>query len=307
MTKVLKSLADTVGGGKPSDANQHFHFDVPVVAFEKADEPEGQRKRIAGIISTEGLDQQNEKLLQDGLDFDPFLRTGFFNDEHSKAVCDVVGYPKEVKRYAQGEVLPNGQVAKSNLTWTEGFLCGRKGQDIWQLAQDLEGTGRTLGFSVEGEIEARKSDARNVITSAQVTGVAVCRRPVNADCRLMPLLRSMDAAQKAYTVGSPGVDAAIPRPTPNVPITGEGTGQAMLAQLGMMVRRRRKKASRKLRKQTPRIPSKVSKAQVGAAPQISLTRQDALAWLHKAVPDVSEATAEAFYRTALAMVAQGLL
>lgn len=291
-------------------SKEAFQIDVPVIAFEKADEPAGQHKRIAGIISTDSLDQQQERLLQEGLNFKTFLERGFFNDNHqSHTTTSVIGYPKSVKSYQKGETLPNGDKAPANLTWTEGFLCGKRGREIWDLAHDLRDSGRTLGFSVEGSIQARKSEDQNVVTSADVHSVAVCARPVNAECRLMTLVRSLDAAQtaaKAFTLGTvPAQSEAhpIPQPAPNVPKVGEGAGQV----LGTMFAKKKKRLKKKLSR-----TASTQKSVQGPANDASLkganllSKAEALHWIRKAVPGVTDATADAFYQTAQRLVALGL-
>lgn len=292
-----------------SPADTPFQINVPAITFEKADAPEGQQRRIAGIISTDGLDSQNEKLLQEGLSFDRFVREGFFNDEHSSSVCDVVGYPQSVKFYKKGDALPNGEKAPNNLHWTEGFLCGRKGRDLWDLAHELKGSGRTLGFSVEGQIDARKAESNNIITSAQVTGVALCQRPVNSECRVMTLVRSMEAAAaaKAFTLGTvpeQREQSPIPQPAPNVPKTGDGAGQVLSA-----IFKKKKERLKKRRKNTAAGAKKSQKSatKAVAAPEpILLTEEQALRWVRKAVVGVDEKTARAFLHTAQRLVTLGL-
>lgn len=151
-----------------------FSFDCPLVAFEKADAAEGKRKRIGGIISTDDIDQQQERILQNGLDFSSFTKQGWYNDNHKNdSSTDIVGYPDSVSTYRKGQKLPNGDIAKGNVTWTEGYLVGQKGDQIWRLAKDLQGSDRHLGFSVEGEINKRLGSDRATIASADIKHVAI--------------------------------------------------------------------------------------------------------------------------------------
>jgi hypothetical protein len=315
------SLADAI---PPTtvDASGNFQFRVPVVAFEKGDAPEGQRRRIAGIISTDSLDQQQERVIQEGLDFSGYIKSGFLNWNHSnKSASDILGYPESVKQFKRGEMLPNGESAQANCSWNEGYLIGRQGQDVWEMAKDLQGTPRSLGFSIEGTINKRDEQDPSTILSASVNAVAITSCPVNQDSRLEILARSlapqMDIAPakskpepqptaKAYTMSQgPGGDpslAATGIPTPNVPITGEGTGQAFTVQFGAVKRRLLRRKRSKLRKQATR------KSQSVALPDapISLNRQEAIDFLQKAVPGLSSETARQVFLTARAMSAAGL-
>jgi len=44
--------------------------------FTKVSAPEGQRRRIGGVVSTETPDRQEETLIQNGLDFSEFVKYG---------------------------------------------------------------------------------------------------------------------------------------------------------------------------------------------------------------------------------------
>jgi hypothetical protein len=186
-----------------------FRFHVPVEFFEKASAPQGQRRRIGGVISTEARDQEGEVIKQAGLDFDPFLKAGWLNDNHSKATAEgVLGYPTTVKRFQKGARLPNGKTADENCTWFEGYLLENwePADKIWRLGKALQGTGRALGYSVEGKIHRRggprtvfkkSADGQgawvgDTVLAAQVRNVAVTNCPVNANT-------SMEVLSKAFT------------------------------------------------------------------------------------------------------------
>jgi len=133
-----------------------FQFEVPVTFFEKAGEEPGKRRRIGGIISTEAPDRQNETVLADALVLDDFLKAGWFNDNHSRDTDGIVGYPEATRKFKKGEQLPNGEKAKHAGHWAEGYMLGtERANKIWELGKALQGTGRRLGFSVEGKILAR--------------------------------------------------------------------------------------------------------------------------------------------------------
>lgn len=226
-----------------------FDFEIPISMFEKSDAPPGQTRRVGGIISTESPDRQGEKVLQNGLDFSPFVQSGWLNDNHSKATAEgLLGYPVDVSFFKKGQVLPDGQEAKSNGHWVEGYLLDdwEPADKIWKLGKALQKTNRRLGFSVEGSIHRRigpktifkkSADGKsgswvgNTVSKATVRNVAITNCPVNPDTKLEVLAKSLQAMEvaeptdleariavleKAMTMGPPSEKA------PTGPVTGEG-------------------------------------------------------------------------------------
>lgn len=160
-----------------------FRFEFPVEVFYKAGEA-GKERRIAGIISTEHKDQQDEVVLQRGLDFGPFLRAGWINDNHSRDTAGVIGYPIKVEKTTH-----NGKPATS----MEGYLLPDFGpaDAIWDLANSLQKTDRRLGFSIEGKVRRRTGSDGKVIAEALVRNVAVTNCPVNTQTGLDVIAKSM--------------------------------------------------------------------------------------------------------------------
>jgi len=204
---------------------------MPFSVFRKADAEPGKQRRIGGIASLETEDRQGEKILAAGLNFKDFLANGWFNDNHSKKTTDVLGYPEKAKLFKKGDVLPNGQAAKANGYWVEGYLLDtKKADETWELAESLAKTNRRLGFSVEGKIQRRSGVDNKVIAQALVRNVAITNCPVNADARMDILAKSLQVAQdaepsaleKALTVGA----ATGPNP-PAGPQTGANAGQVL--------------------------------------------------------------------------------
>lgn len=192
-----------------------FRIYTKVDFFEKADAPEGERRRVAGVISTESLDKDQEVVIQKGLDFSTFLKDGWLNDNHSQKQTDNVGYPLGVQFYSKGQSLPNGDVAKTDSHWMEAVLLEDYplADQIWKLGRALSKTkARKLGYSIEGKILRRTGPTGKVIASAAVKNVAVTHCPANPDTYMVTLAKSLmnaeceykaedDEAEKALTVG----------------------------------------------------------------------------------------------------------
>ncbi len=210
--------------------DSRFQFFAPLSFFEKASESEGKRRRIAGIISTEKLDKQGEVVVQKGLDFGPFLKEGWFNDNHSKKTSDVLGYPDPngVKRFQKGAELPDGTKADSNCTWAEGYLLDTPDADkIWNLGQALQkaGSSRRLGYSIEGNVEERTGPGNKVVAKARVRNVAITNCPVGEGTRLETLVKSFNDFEKGMSM----VPSAAP-PAGQGPQTGAGAGRVLASQ-----------------------------------------------------------------------------
>ena len=171
-----------------------FKIHAELEAFEKADDPDGHTMRIGGICTTDKLDKQEERVLQDGLDFSPFLAEGWYNDNHGQRTIDVVGYPTDAKYVNKGDPLPTGRRADRSGWWTEGYLVNtEEGRRLFGLAQSLSKSPRKLGFSIEGKVIERHKRNRNVVTRAMVRNVAVTHCPVNTDTEMHVLAKALTA------------------------------------------------------------------------------------------------------------------
>ncbi|OGD36849.1 hypothetical protein A2V94_07115 [Candidatus Atribacteria bacterium RBG_16_35_8] len=194
--------------------DNEFKFNIPEAQFfEKSDKSEGKRRRIGGIASIETTDRQAEILLQKGLDFSEFLQAGWFNDNHSTATTDIVGYPETTKFFEKGEVLPNGLSAKAPCHWVEGYLLDTdKATEIWKLARSLQNTPRRLGLSVEGKIQRRSGPNNSIVSKAIVREVAVTKAPVNMDSQMELLAKSLSKNEESYLKSCSYGQAAIDKP-----------------------------------------------------------------------------------------------
>ena len=92
-----------------ANVSRDFRFHIPLTAWQKSGED--NPLRIGGIVSTDDLDRQQEVILQDGLDFSPFLAHGWFNDNHGQKTGDVLGYPTGAMRVHKGCLLYTSDAA----------------------------------------------------------------------------------------------------------------------------------------------------------------------------------------------------
>ncbi len=193
-----------------------FDFEVCEAFVKSGGDPDKER-RIAGFVTTDKLDQQGEKLVQEGLDFTHFLKKGFFNDNHSRDTAGIVGEPDQVTLVRAGERLPNGRVADKTGHYVEGNLYKgtKRADEIWELANALTKSKRKLGFSVEGTVTKRtvKHGVPHV-AAAIVRNVAITNCPVNDDTSLEVLAKSLSMGAPspggpAYGVGVPGGGAVL--------------------------------------------------------------------------------------------------
>jgi len=147
--------------------------------------------KIAGVISTDQVDLQGERVLQEGLDFSYFLRKGTFNYEHQPGAQNLLGYPTKVTQ-------------RKGYTEVEGVLLldKPKARDIFETASAMIKAGghRTLGFSVEGRVIERDPQDPKIVRKAQVINCAITSNPINPDTSL-ELIKSVSAWLKKGSVG----------------------------------------------------------------------------------------------------------
>jgi hypothetical protein len=169
-----------------------FTLHIPIEAFEKSGDENPMR--IGGIVSTEALDADGERIVQEGLDFSPFLQSGWFNDNHGQKSSDVRGYPSTAKLVKKGELLPTGKRAETRGWWVDGYLLDTdEGRKIWSLANALSKSPRRLGYSIEGKVVRRDKRDSDRVTAAVVKNVAITHCPKNHETELVPLVKAMMA------------------------------------------------------------------------------------------------------------------
>lgn len=190
-----------------SSDDSGFDIYAPLRFFEKS----GGERRIAGVISTDNLDRQGEKILQDGLDFTPFMTSGWFNDDHRQGPGAAIGFPEKLLRFNKGETLPDGSMAKANCHWVEGQLIAGdpEAERLWTKGVALARmqAPRSLAFSIEGAVQRRAAANRKIVTAGVVQNVAITHLPVNSDSKLITLVKALSISGSTYS------DAAESNPT----------------------------------------------------------------------------------------------
>jgi hypothetical protein len=165
---------------------------TPLHTMEKARDPNGGEGepmvgRIGGLVSAQTVDQQDETLTQEGVDWSYFLDKGWFNYEHAAGPDNILGHPERVTstKTADGK----------SATRVEGvlYLAKAKAKEIWDTAQAMKKAGgsRKIGFSVEGQVIERDPSDKKKILKSRVLNVAITAHPVHPDARLEILARSL--------------------------------------------------------------------------------------------------------------------
>lgn len=156
-----------------------FNFFIPA-EFEKAKGQSGKEEmKIKGICSSAVQDSDDEILFPSGFNFQPLLKTGFFNYNHqsNKNAEAIIGQPT----YA--EVINDGRDF-----YIEGFLYqdDPQAKAVWNKAKILEKNSpdRRFGFSIEGKATKRDPLNEKRILEAIITGVAITPCPKNPNTLL---------------------------------------------------------------------------------------------------------------------------
>jgi hypothetical protein len=145
---------------------QDFNFWMPL---EKANTSEkGDVRIIEGIASTPHLDLQGEKVFQKGIQFDYFLKHGYFNWDHKPGAENKIGEPWVCK------ITPEGLFVKGMI------YKGKKVADaIWEHIQSLKsnpGSQRKVGFSLQGKTLLKKGQT---LLKCWIQDIAITTAPIN--------------------------------------------------------------------------------------------------------------------------------
>jgi hypothetical protein len=125
------------------------------------------KRWISGIASTDAKDLQGEIVDQQGINFDYFLKHGWFNNDHKPGFENKVGQPTECKVTKQG-------------LFVKGYLFEKHqvADSIWDLMSSLDNTqaDRKVGFSIQGKVTRRDG---NKIKECWISEIAITACPVN--------------------------------------------------------------------------------------------------------------------------------
>lgn len=154
-------------------AKSRFNLYLPLV--KRAEERlHGAKVRlIYGIASTPDKDLQGQRMLQEGINFQPLLENGFFNWNHLERPGDLLGEPFDAKLVE----MENDELGLEVVGMLyEGV---EDADDLWRLMEALEknpAATRRIGWSVQGDVNDLRADD---IVKATVDQLALTHEPVN--------------------------------------------------------------------------------------------------------------------------------
>jgi len=177
---------------------------IPLNAMKKAsDDPTQDNTKgfIAGIVSTDDVDFEGERILQDGLDWSYFKKHGWFNYEHQPGAAAVLGHPTKIERIDEKSTRVEGCL----------YLDKPLAKDCYETAIAMEKAGgeRSLGFSIEGKVVLRDPMNPKKVLKANVINVAVTAHPVNPNTNLEVIAKSMGADVGYQEASIPDADASM--------------------------------------------------------------------------------------------------
>jgi hypothetical protein len=161
--------------------DSNFKFIIPAELEKSAN---GDWK-VRGLASTNNLDRQGERILQEGLDLTPIdQKRGVINYDHLSGPENTIG-------------LLDGYTQTNKGLYIEGrlFKNHTKAKAIYEIMSSLNKAdhGR-MGISVEGKIIERDPLNPSVIKKCRINAVALTLNPVNVDT-YVDIVKSMNASQ----------------------------------------------------------------------------------------------------------------
>jgi len=137
-----------------------------------------------GWASMPGIDADKEEIVQDGLNFKPFVKGGWVNWDHKRD--KIIGMP------VTAEIKDHPQKKCKGLYVEYELLKGvDQAENVWKIAQALEksNSSRRLGLSIEGKKVKTGKSGR--ILKADMYGLAVTPYPKNPDTSAHVLMKGM--------------------------------------------------------------------------------------------------------------------
>lgn len=158
---------------------------------EKVGDTEGWR--FEAVASTPDKDREGETLLQKGLNFEPFCDSGEFNWNHVSHA--MVGVPVGKKAwFEKGKWMCEGMILKG-MPIAPNYTTDLVVQQHNTLKKS--GLNRGLCTSVEGKVIER-SDCGKYVKKADIYNIALTFRPVNPNCSLQMLAKSLDKSAELH-------------------------------------------------------------------------------------------------------------
>lgn len=159
---------------------------LPINKVEKSTDSEDSQYAvtIAGWASTPTLDFQGEKVDPVGIDDSYFKDQGWIDYEHDTTT--IIGVPTQ-NSFTDPD---KGLYVEAKL-----FKSNKYVQKMLDVIENLKaiGSDRKIGFSIEGQINARDKEHPNIIRSILITGVAVTANPANPSALFDVVQKSLQA------------------------------------------------------------------------------------------------------------------
>ena len=154
------------------NGQENFNVFIPVdISFVKGGDGKDKEMVIAGTASTTALDSDGDILLPQGFDIDYFIKKGFVNWNHrtNSDPMSIIGRPTKNTKIVGDKFHVEAQLFKGHPL----------AEQAYNLQTLLKAQGLSLGWSIEGKVEARDSDDARKVTKAKITGCALTPNPKN--------------------------------------------------------------------------------------------------------------------------------
>jgi hypothetical protein len=185
-----------------------FSFWVPFDVIEKGGQPGVPEEPglIGGIMSVESPDQQNETIIQAGMDFGYLLSKGWINYEHQPGPENIIGEPIDVTPTTYQGV--PATAFRGRL-----FLDRPRAREVWDAAVAIKKSGSTrrLGYSVEGHTLFRDPADRKRVLKSRILNLAVTAHPVAPDARLEVLAKAASIGYQTPAAGGGSLGPVVPQ------------------------------------------------------------------------------------------------
>lgn len=152
-----------------------FRFDLPLMKSRQTERVHGEPLwMIQGVGATDQRDLQKERLLLDGMDFEPYIKSGIINWNHLDGPEFLLGEPTEAKILRR-----KGEASQF---FTKGFLYKHQPKSIalWNHLEALEKSKepitRGIGWSVQGGVIERSGED---LVKSVVRHMALTHEPIN--------------------------------------------------------------------------------------------------------------------------------